>query len=141
MGEWSRREVLGVLAGGAAATELSESKVFAYEGMPVRTMANGGQSRDVVRGLLATGEAVAVHESMQPAGMVPNVAHAIDHAEIMMVLEGSLEFQHDGKTELVGPGGVIYIARGTMHRVRNVGDGPMRYTVIAIGGDVKRVLG
>ena len=138
----SRREVLGVGAGGAAAAaEMSESRVFPYEEMPVRTMANGGQSRDVVRGVLVTGEAVAVHESMQPAGMVPNVAHAIDHAEIMMVLEGSLEFQHDGRAERVGPGGVIYIARGTVHRVRNVGDGVVRYAVIAMGGDVKRVLG
>ena len=107
----------------------------------MRTMANGGQSRDVVRGLQATGEAVAVHESMQPAGMVPNAAHAIDHAEIMMVLEGSLEFQHDGKAERVGPGGVIYIARGTVHRVRNVGDGVVRYAVIAVGGDVRKAVG
>ena len=138
----SRGEVLGVGAGGAAAAaEMLESRVFAYEGMPVRTMANGGQSRDVVRGELATGEAVAVHESMQPAGMVPNVAHAIDHAEIMMVLEGSLEFQHDGKAERVGPGGVIYIARGTVHRVRNVGDGVVRYAVIAVGGDVRKAVG
>lgn len=134
----SRREVLGGRAGGAEATAMSESRVFRLEEMPMRTMANGGQSRDVVRGMLVTGEAVAVHESMQPAGMVPNVAHAIDHAEIMMALEGSLEFEHDGKAERVGPGGVIYIARGTVHRVRNVGDGAMRYAVIAMGGDVKK---
>jgi hypothetical protein len=32
---------------------------------------------------------------------------------------------------------VIYVAYGTMHQARNVGSGPVKYTVIAIGGDAK----
>jgi oxalate decarboxylase/phosphoglucose isomerase-like protein (cupin superfamily) len=58
------------------------------------------------------------------------------------VREGTLEFQHEdaaGKlvTETVGPGGVIYVAFGTKHTVRNAGTTPARYFVIAIGGDAK----
>ena len=33
---------------------------------------------------------------------------------------------------------MIYVAYGTMHRVRNIGKGKARYAVIAIGGDVKK---
>ena len=52
--------------------------------------------------------------------------------------EGTVQFEHDGKAEEVGPGGVIYVAFGTMHRLRNVGNVPAKYVVIAIGGDTKR---
>jgi mannose-6-phosphate isomerase-like protein (cupin superfamily) len=55
-----------------------------------------------------------------------------------VVQEGTVAFEHDGKSEKVGPGGVIYVAFGTMHRVRNVGDGPAKYFVVQIGGDTKK---
>ena len=134
-----------VMIAGAAAQEsnlasdtLSHSKVFAFDNLPVRKMANGGESRDVVQGAVATGEAVAIHESVQPAGAPPNPAHRIEHSEFILVQEGTLEFIHDGKTERAGAGSVIYVSYGTMHGVRNVGDGPARYTVISLGGDVKK---
>lgn len=118
-----------------ASTSLAQAKVFAFDQMPVKKMANGGEGRNIVKGELATGESVSLHESMQPAGSVPNPAHRIEHSEFIVVREGTLEFDHDGKTEKVGPGGVIYVAFGTLHRVKNVGDVPAKYVVIAIGGD------
>ncbi len=123
---------------GLASEALSHSKVFAFDSLSVRKMANGGESRDVVQGTLATGEAVAIHESVQPAGIPPNPAHQIAHSEFILVQEGILEFNHDGKTERAGPGSVIYVAYGTMHGVRNVGDVAAKYTVISLGGDVKK---
>ena len=121
-----------------ASTSLAQARVFPFDQMPVKTMANGGESRGIVQGVLATGESVALHESMQPVGSVPNPAHRIDHSEFIVVREGTLEFEHDGKTETVGPGGVIYVACGTLHRVKNVGDVPAKYVVLAIGGDTGR---
>jgi mannose-6-phosphate isomerase-like protein (cupin superfamily) len=117
---------------------LSQSRVYSLDEMPVRKMANGGESRDVLRGTLTTGEAIAVHESAQPAGMAPNAAHTIQHTEVMVVLEGTLAFEHDGKSEKVGPGGVIFVASGTLHSVRNVGEGTAKYCVVQVGGDVKK---
>ena len=64
-------------------------------------------------------------------------AHTIEHSEFILVTEGTLEVSYDGKTERAGPGSVIYIAHGTMHQARNVGPGPVKYTVIAIGGNAK----
>jgi mannose-6-phosphate isomerase-like protein (cupin superfamily) len=116
---------------------LSQSRVYTLEQMPVRKMANGGESRDVLRGTLTTGEVVGVHESQQPSGMAPNTPHTIQHTEVMVVIEGTLAFEHDGKSEKVGPGGVIFVASGTLHTVRNVGEGPARYCVVQVGGDTK----
>src|SRR5271170_166572 len=116
---------------------LSQSKVFPFDQMPVRKMANGGESRDILRGTLTTGEVIAVHESQQPAGMAPNTPHTIKHSEVMVVIQGTLLFEHDGKSDKVGPGGVIFVAPGTLHTVRNAGDGPAQYCVVQIGGDTK----
>lgn len=122
----------------AATNQLKDSRVFLYETMPVKISPSGAEGRNVLTGTLATGEALAVHETMQPVGMTPNPAHAIQHSELIVVQQGTVEFQHDGKTERVGAGGVIYVAFGTMHAVRNVGDVPAKYVVIAIGGDTKK---
>jgi mannose-6-phosphate isomerase-like protein (cupin superfamily) len=112
--------------------------VFLLEKMAVRTMPNGSEVRDVVHGGLATGEAVALHETMQPAGTVPTPLHTIEHSELIVVEQGLVAFEHEGRSEVVGPGGVIYVAYGTNHRLRNAGDGPAKYAVVQIGGDTKR---
>jgi mannose-6-phosphate isomerase-like protein (cupin superfamily) len=123
---------------GTPSPNLASAKVFDYAAMPVTQNPNGSERRDVVlAGRLATGEPVQIHESMQPAGAVPGAAHAIEHSEFILVTEGTLEIAHDGRTERAGPGSVIYVAYGTMHQARNVGSGPVKYTVIAIGGDAK----
>ena len=55
--------------------------------------------------------------------------------------EGELEFQHEVAGQMVagkvGPGGVLYVAFGTRHTVKNAGTVPARYFVVAIGGDAK----
>jgi mannose-6-phosphate isomerase-like protein (cupin superfamily) len=121
-----------------ASASLAQARVFAFSQMPLRKMANGGESRNIVQGTLATGESVALHESMLPVGSVPNPAHRIEHSEFIVVREGTLEFSHDGKRETVGAGGVIYVAFGTLHQVKNVGNVPASYVVVAIGGDTLR---
>jgi quercetin dioxygenase-like cupin family protein len=122
---------------GTPSANLAAAKVFNHAALPLAHNPNGSERRDVVTGKLATGEAVHIHESLQPPGLAPNPAHAIAHSEFILVQEGTLEFTHDGKTETAGPGSVIYVAFGTMHQARNAGTVPARYTVIAIGGDAK----
>ena len=122
----------------AEAPMLTQSRVFPFADAPLRRLANGGESHDMVLGVLKTGEAVKVHESTQPEGAPPNPAHAIDHSEFIIVQEGTLEYSHDGKVEFAGPGSVIYVAYGTMHQVKNVGKSPAKYAVVSMGGDIKQ---
>jgi quercetin dioxygenase-like cupin family protein len=142
---WSLAAVGLLCASGIAQTaaagggnELAAPKVFPFDKMTVRKAPNGVESRMIVSGTLATGESVGLHETTQPAGTAPSALHVIQHSEMIVVIEGTVEFNHDGKAERVGPGGVIYVALGTNHFVKNVGDGPAKYVVIAIGGDVKK---
>jgi mannose-6-phosphate isomerase-like protein (cupin superfamily) len=94
----------------------------------------------MLHGKLATGEPVELHQSMQNAGTPAPALHVIHHSEMILVREGTLKFQHevDGKIveEMVGPGGVFYIAYGTNHAVSNAGSGQARYFVVEVGGDV-----
>jgi mannose-6-phosphate isomerase-like protein (cupin superfamily) len=114
---------------------LASSRVFAYDDMPAKTAPSGALSRRAFTGTLATGESIAVHETMQPAGIAPGPAHRIQHSELILVEEGTLDYTHDGKIERAGEGSIIYVALGTLHSVKNVGDGPAKYVVIQIGGD------
>ncbi len=118
--------------------DLSRSHVFRLADLPVHKNPNGSESWNVMHGRLPTGEQVALHVSMQPAGTVPNPAHRIEHSEIICLREGALEYQHDGVTERASAGDVLFVSKGTMHGVRNVGDGPAVYLVFAIGGDVNQ---
>jgi mannose-6-phosphate isomerase-like protein (cupin superfamily) len=125
----------------AAQGTLGAARVIPYDAMAVRTMANGGESRDIAHGTLATGETVNLHQSMQVVGAAPNAPHVIQHSEFILVREGELEFDHEVAGQMVaekaGPGGVIYVAFGTRHSLKNVGTVPAKYFVVAIGGDAK----
>jgi len=122
----------------AGSDPLAAARVFSYEEMAARTAPNGAVSRFVVQGTLATGESISVHETTQPAGTRPNSPHRIEHSELIVVEEGTLAFMHDGKTERADAGSVIYVAYGTLHAVKNIGDGPAKYVVIQIGGDTNK---
>jgi mannose-6-phosphate isomerase-like protein (cupin superfamily) len=118
------------------ATSLA-SKVFAADQMPSRKSSNGTESRSVPGFTLPTGESVGLHESLQPAGAPPVPLHVIQHSELVVVQEGSMLFEHDGKQEKAGPGDIVYVAKGTMHRLINAGNTQAKYVVVQIGGDTK----
>ena len=134
------RDKTGAAAAAVPGT-IGPARAIDFDQMPARATGNGGESRSVMHGTLATGESVNLHQTMQVVGATPPALHVIQHSEFIYVREGELKFDHevDGKvvSERVGPGGVIYVAFGTRHAVKNVGSVPARYIVVAIGGDAK----
>jgi len=98
---------------------------------------NGSERWVILSGTLNTGEAVGMHESIVPAGTPAPAPHKILHSELIVLVEGTVELWADGEVSQASAGSVLYVAYGTNHFVRNVGEGPARYFVFQVGGDTK----
>ncbi len=100
--------------------------------------ANGTERWNGPTGTLNSGEAIAMHESVVPAGTPKVALHKILHSELIVVIEGTLSYQHEDVVETAPAGSVIYVAQGTNHLVWNSGNTQARYMVLQVGGDTKK---
>jgi quercetin dioxygenase-like cupin family protein len=66
-------------------------------------------------------EVVQVRVDFDPGYVAPRHTHPGE--EIIYVLEGTLEYEIDGKPATVRPGDVLFVPAGTAHSVKNVGSG------------------
>jgi quercetin dioxygenase-like cupin family protein len=112
--------------------EILPSAFYPFDKLPVKT-SNHAQFRAVLQGMLATGEAVEVHETTLPPGGAPHPAHHHVHTEMWLIREGSVELTLNGKTQQLGPGSVGFVHSNEEHGIKNLGDTPASYFVVAIG--------
>ena len=116
----------------SAAQSPLPSAVYPFDDLPVRT-ANNAQFRDVLKGRLATGESLEVHETTLPPGDAPHPPHHHLHSEMWLIREGTVELAVSGKTYRLGPGSVGFVHSNDEHGIKNVGATPAVYFVVAIG--------
>jgi quercetin dioxygenase-like cupin family protein len=70
-----------------------------------------------------TGGSVAIFEFDVPAGARVPIAHSHDgYEETIYGIDGTLTWTVDGRPVEVGPGEVVFIPRGAVHRFDNGGD-------------------
>jgi mannose-6-phosphate isomerase-like protein (cupin superfamily) len=116
----------------AAQDDSMPSAVYPFEKLPVRTP-NGAEIRAVLKGKLATGESLEVHETMLPPGGMPHPAHHHVHSEMWLVREGTVELTINGTSHRFGPGSVGFVHSNDEHGIKNVGTTPATYFVVAVG--------
>ncbi len=124
---------LGLLAMSAFAQKPAmPSKVYKFEEMTVRD--NGqNKSRAILEGWTAQGYGLETHMTELAPGMMPHAPHSHAHAEMVMILEGTLEITIEGKMDKAGPGSVAYVAPGEHHGWKNVGTTRARYFIVTLG--------
>lgn len=66
-------------------------------------------------------EVIQVRVDFDPGYVAPRHTHPGE--EIIYVLEGTLEYEIDGKTSTVKPGDVLFVPAGVVHSAKNVGSG------------------
>ena len=66
-------------------------------------------------------EVIQVRVDFDPGYAAPRHTHPGE--EIIYVLEGTLEYQIDGKSTRVKAGDVLFVPAGTIHSAKNVGSG------------------
>ena len=131
LGNFCAEAQSGTASGDGA--RLLHSELLSYDKLPVTTAPNGTTSRAVLRGTLATGEFIEVHETTLPAGEMPHPPHRHTHSELLLIREGELQVDSDEQRGLVHGGDVIFTASAVLHSLKNVGSGPASYFVVAVG--------
>ncbi len=108
------------------------SAMYPFEKLPIRTP-NNAEIRDVLKGQLATGESLEVHETTLPPGGAPHAAHHHVHSEMWLIREGTVEITVNGTSYRLGPGSVGFVHSNDEHGIKNVGTTPATYFVVAVG--------
>ncbi len=119
-------------ANAAAQEGTMPSAMYPFEKLPIRTP-NNAQIRDVLKGKLATGESLEVHETTLPPGGAPHAAHHHVHSEMWLIREGTVELTVNGTSYRLGPGSVGFVHSNDEHGIKNVGTTPATYFVVAVG--------
>jgi mannose-6-phosphate isomerase-like protein (cupin superfamily) len=108
------------------------SAMYPFETLPVEASDNA-EFRAVLKGQLATGESLEVHETKLPPGGAPHAAHHHVHSEMWLIREGTVELTVNGTSYRLGAGSVGYVRSNDEHGIKNVGTTPATYFVVAIG--------
>jgi len=107
---------------------------FVFSDLKPRQNANGsGEVRSVTQGTIPTGEQVEGHETTLRPGGAPHPPHQHKHSEFWLIREGIVEITINGKPHQLGPGSAAFAASNDEHGIKNVGDVPATYFVVAIG--------
>ena len=136
---YSRRDLTLLLpaliaAQAGAVDSVLPSRCYPFDSLPLKTDPKTHiESRQVFKGETHAGVPIDMHITTLGPGQMPHPPHQHVHEELMMIQQGKLEFTIMGKSTTVGAGSVAYVHSNELHGLKNVGDSPAQYFVLAIG--------
>ena len=124
---------LAAVSAGAQAKTV-RSHAYRFEDLPSR--ATGPNiTRDILNGTTHSGFPIDAHETELAPGKEPHPPHHHPHEEMLIVIEGTVDYTVSGVMTKLGPGGVGFVASNDEHGVRNNSEARARYAVIAFRGN------
>jgi mannose-6-phosphate isomerase-like protein (cupin superfamily) len=106
--------------------------MYPFDRLPVHTSSTA-VTRAVLKGKLATGESLEVHETTLPPGAAPHPPHRHTHSEMWLIRAGTVDITVNDLTTRLGPGSVGFVSSNDEHGIKNVGLVPATYFVVAMG--------
>ncbi len=113
------------------------SATYPFDKLPVRA-SHSAQIRAILKGKLATGKSIEVHETTLPPGGAPHPPHHHEHSEMWLIREGTVEITINGKPHRLGPGSLAFVHSNEEHGITNPADTPATYFVVAVGPGADR---
>ena len=136
---WSRREMCLALPAFLAASKLAAqekatlpSKIYHFDELPVR-QAGDLIYRGIFDGTIYEGCHISLHESDLSPNSAPHPPHHHRHEEMILIVEGTLEFTINGKSTRAGAGSVMFAGSNDVHGIRNPESTHAKYFVFALG--------
>ena len=107
------------------------STIFEWDKLEVTKTATG-ERREIVEGRTPTLAQFRSHITTLNPGTPWGSTDKHTDEEVMIIKEGTLEFEINGHLQKAGPGAVILLVAGEVHRSRNCGTTPATYIVFHV---------
>ena len=110
-----------------AQLEPVSSGVYKWDEFPIK-QGELKESRKILEGSTSHFEYFKMHATTQFPGAKPGKAHANDDKEeCVIVKEGKMKITIEGRSVILGAGGVFLLMPKQMHSIENVGDSNLTY--------------
>jgi len=104
------------------------SSVFEWDQLPVQKTATG-ERREIVEGSTPTLAQFRSHVTTLNPGVPWSSLEKHTDEEVVIVKEGTLEYEINGRTQTASAGAVVLVFAGDVHRLHNRGTTPVTYYV------------
>jgi XRE family transcriptional regulator, regulator of sulfur utilization len=111
------------------ATTPLQSKVIDWNGL-VPTSTRNGQRRDVFDAPTGTLDRLHGHITTLNPGENTGPLHRHPQEELIVIREGTLEVNIDGRKQTAGPGSIVFFGVNENENLTNVGQVPATYLVL-----------
>jgi mannose-6-phosphate isomerase-like protein (cupin superfamily) len=109
-----------------------KSSAINWEALQPTAMAGGAKRYSYVDSPTLTFARLEIHATTMPPGLPASAVHHHPWLEVIVIREGSIEFNLNGLRQTAGPGSIMYIAPNTLQSSRNPGTVPATYTVFSV---------